>query len=106
MEAVLASSISRQLRLFLVQIAFVCVATLSVFAADPVAPFNGPRFSTDPRALYSSASETIPPEGTDVTVLDDEESYVFDGNGHSVRNQYMVFKVLTQEGPTNGRTCP
>ncbi|MGA9039904.1 MAG: DUF3857 domain-containing protein [Terriglobales bacterium] len=33
-----------------------------------------------------------------MTVLDDEESYVFDGNGHSVRNQYMVFKVLTQRG--------
>jgi hypothetical protein len=36
--------------------------------------------------------------GTDVVVLDEEDSYAFDGSGKSVYTHYVVYKVLTQGG--------
>ena len=92
------SSASRYLVLFPIQCAVLCVATISLFASDRAEPWNLPHLSVEPQALYSAASESIPPEGTDVTVLDDEESYVFDASGRSVHTVYVVFKVLTQKG--------
>ena len=92
------SSVSRHLVFFPIQCAVLCVATFSLFASDRAEPWNVPHFSIEPQALYSAASESIPPEGMDVTVLDDEESYVFDASGRSVHTVYVVFKVLTQKG--------
>ena len=75
--------------------------TTSVFAADsnPAAP--GSRFAPDARALYEAASAATPPAGTDVTVLEDDETLVFDAEGRSVHTTYVVFKVLTQKGAEN-----
>jgi hypothetical protein len=94
----LASFFCRRLLAFSAQAAFLCAAVSPLLAAGPAEPLNVARFSSDSKALYSAASESVPPDGTDAAVLDDDENYVFDGYGHSVHTQYMVFKVLTQKG--------
>jgi len=55
-------------------------------------------FSDDTAALYKAASDVTPPAGSDVLVLDEEASYVFDTDGKSVHTTYFLYKVLTQEG--------
>ena len=50
------------------------------------------------KLLYSVASETSSPEGTNIAVLDDEGTYSIDSNGRSVVTEYLVYKVLTQKG--------
>jgi len=71
-------------------------AALPAFAADHA--WDAPHFSMEPKALYAAASESVPPAGSDVTLLDNEESYVFDADGRSVHTVYVVYKVLTQRG--------
>jgi tetratricopeptide (TPR) repeat protein/transglutaminase-like putative cysteine protease len=78
--------------------AFCFAATLSLFAADQAASWDSPHFSLEPQALYAAASAAKPPEGTDIAVLVDEESYVFDAGGSSVHTQHLIYKVLTQRG--------
>jgi Flp pilus assembly protein TadD/transglutaminase-like putative cysteine protease len=69
-----------------------------LYAAQGDTAGDGSHFSIDAKALYSSASETKPPDGTDVLVLDSEEMFVFDASGRSVHTEYLVYKVLTQRG--------
>ena len=70
----------------------------SAFGADAVVPWAAPHFSMAPDALHKAASESVPADGTDVTVLDEEESHVYDASGRSVYSEYLVYKVLTQKG--------
>jgi transglutaminase-like putative cysteine protease/Flp pilus assembly protein TadD len=86
------------LRLFLISSAILLLATLPARAADHPVPWNSPHFSLDPKSLYAAASEPIPPEGADISILDDEDIYSFDENGRCVYTSYTVFKVLTQKG--------
>jgi transglutaminase-like putative cysteine protease/tetratricopeptide (TPR) repeat protein len=65
---------------------------------DAVQPWNLPRFGDDATTLYTAAANIPYAAGTDVLVIDDEESYVFDGQGKSVLTRYMLYKVLTQRG--------
>lgn len=74
------------------------IAILSAVAASAAAPWNLPRFSAGAKELYTAASRPSPPEGADVIVLDEEESYVFDAKGRTVYTEYMVYKILSQEG--------
>ncbi len=73
--------------------------TLTLVGEDTAPPIKkSVRFSPDAKAIYAAASESSPVDGTDVTVLDQEESYVYDSNGRSVYTDYLVYKVLTQKG--------
>ena len=60
--------------------------------------WNIPHFSDDTAALYKAASDVAPPPGSEILVLDDESSYVFDADGKSVHTSYLLYKVLTQRG--------
>jgi transglutaminase-like putative cysteine protease/Flp pilus assembly protein TadD len=60
--------------------------------------WNLPRFTSDGATLYSAASAVTAKPGTDVIVLDQENSFVFDADGKAVRNRYLVYKILTQKG--------
>jgi tetratricopeptide (TPR) repeat protein len=91
-------SFFRFLRLFLIAFEFMFLAKSSGLAGDRPAPWNSPHFSMDPKILYSAASEATPPEGTDVTVLDEESSFSFDADGRLTQTAYLVYKVLTQKG--------
>lgn len=64
----------------------------------PGAPWALPHFSADPKALYEAASAVTAPEGANVAVLDDDESYTFDDAGRMVYVGRFIYKVLNQKG--------
>jgi len=66
------------------------------FAADD--PGSAAHFSLEAKAVFTAASTVTAPDGTDVVVLEDQETVVFDAEGRSVHTTYTVFKVLTQKG--------
>lgn len=75
-----------------------CLLTpISLFAEDHE-PWTVAHFSLPAKQIFDLASASTPPDGTDTSVLDDEDSYVFDANGRSVYTEYTVYKVLTQKG--------
>jgi len=86
------------MRFVTLQVAFLSVVCVTSFASDTPTPWGVPHFTVDPKVLYAEASEPVPAEGTNVIVLDDEESYSFDASGRSLYTEYTVYKVLTQEG--------
>ena len=74
---------------------FLAVAGL---AADQPEPWDSPHFSMPPKDLYLAASAVASADGTDVTVLDEEDSIFLDADGRLTHTAYMVYKVLTQKG--------
>jgi transglutaminase-like putative cysteine protease len=82
----------------ILQSVFLSLVCITSFASDTPTPWAAPHFTIDAKVLYAEASEPAPPEGTNVTVLDDEESYSFDASGRSLYTEYTVYKVLTQQG--------
>ncbi|MGB0064312.1 MAG: DUF3857 domain-containing protein, partial [Terracidiphilus sp.] len=61
-------------------------------------PWTAPHFSLDPKALYQAASAAPAPEGANVTMLSEDESYTFDETGRVVHIGHYIYKVLTQKG--------
>lgn len=54
-------------------------------------------FSSDAKTLYAASMPANPPE-SDVVVLEDEETYLFDTNGKAVHTTYVRYKILTAKG--------
>ncbi|MGB8259848.1 MAG: DUF3857 domain-containing protein, partial [Terracidiphilus sp.] len=76
-------------------------ALLTIVAAgaqQPAEPWNAPHFSIDPKALYEAASAVKAPDGTNVTLLADDQSYSFDESGRIRHVAHYVYKILTQKG--------
>jgi tetratricopeptide (TPR) repeat protein/transglutaminase-like putative cysteine protease len=67
-------------------------------AQQPVEPWKAPHFSIDPKALYEAASAVAAPDGANVTILADEDSYTFDGAGRLAHTGHVIYKVITQKG--------
>jgi tetratricopeptide (TPR) repeat protein len=61
-------------------------------------PWNKARFSADAAEINKAASSVSVKPGTDVVVLDEEDTYVFAAEGKAVHTHYLVYKVLTQRG--------
>jgi hypothetical protein len=57
-----------------------------------------PRFAAEGVKINEAAAKATVIPGADVVVLDEESSYVFDAEGNSVRTEYLVYKILTQNG--------
>jgi transglutaminase-like putative cysteine protease/tetratricopeptide (TPR) repeat protein len=57
-----------------------------------------PHFSTDPAALYQTASQITPPAGADILNVEDQETITFDDEGKAIHSTYLLYKVLTQQG--------
>jgi transglutaminase-like putative cysteine protease len=90
------SSICKPSAVFLSVLLYLgCIGSLAI---DAPTPWTAPHFTIDPKVLYKQASESAAPDGTNVAVLDDEENYNFDASGRSLYTDYMVYKVLTQQG--------
>jgi tetratricopeptide (TPR) repeat protein/transglutaminase-like putative cysteine protease len=68
------------------------------FAQQAVEPWKAPHFSVEPKALYEAASAVAAPDGADVTILDDDDSYTFDDVGRIAHTGHVVYKVITQKG--------
>ena len=87
-------------RAFFCVLAFLCVFALHAIRgeADGSDIWNSPRFSADGATLNKAASSvTVKPE-TDVLVLDEEDTHVFEADGKKIHTHYLVYKVLTQKG--------
>ena len=80
---------------FLILVSF--LLTNASLAADQTGD-NAPHFSQDAKALYATASAVAAPDGTDIVVLEDQETIIFDAEGRGVHTTYTLFKVLTQRG--------
>ena len=70
----------------------------SAQAQQPVETWKAPHFSIEPKALHQAASAVNAPDGTNVVMLEDDESYTFDEAGRFVYVGYFVYKILTQKG--------
>jgi Flp pilus assembly protein TadD len=68
------------------------------FAQQAVEPWKAPSFSIDPKALYEAASAVASPDGANVTILVDDDSYTFDEVGRITHVGHVVYKVITQKG--------
>jgi transglutaminase-like putative cysteine protease/tetratricopeptide (TPR) repeat protein len=67
-------------------------------AQQAVEPWNAPHFSLEPKALYEAATAVSAPEGANVAILADDQSYTFDEAGRTVHVAHYIYKVLTQKG--------
>jgi hypothetical protein len=76
-----------------------CLSILPAgLAADGPGTWIVSRFAADGAALNKAASAVNPKPGTNVVVLDEEDSYVFDADGKTVHTHYLAYKILTQKG--------
>src|ERR1700691_759031 len=92
---ILSLTLKQRVTLQAVLLSVICIPS---FASDAPTPWATPHFTIDPTVLYAQGSESVPAEGTDVIVLDDEENYDFDVSGRNSYTEYIVYKVLTQRG--------
>ena len=67
-------------------------------AADEGSIWSKPRFAAEPAEINKAASNLSVKPDTDVIVLDEEDSYVFEADGKSVHTHYLMYKMLTQRG--------
>ncbi len=74
------------------------VAGLAVNAQQNMQPWNAPHFSVPARDLYQAASAVATPDGANVTLFDDDESFSFDEAGRLTHVGHFVYKVLTAKG--------
>lgn len=80
----------------LVPVAFlVCVAALW---SQPENPSPAGHFTRSAKDLYAAASAVSAPEGTNISILEDDDSYTFDDAGRMTHVGYTVYKVLTEKG--------
>jgi transglutaminase-like putative cysteine protease/Flp pilus assembly protein TadD len=89
---------SRPKLIFLFCIACAFFSAHVCFAQQAVEPWKAPHFSIAPKVLYEAASAVTAPDGANVTLLENDESYRFDESGRIVHVGYAVYKVLTQKG--------
>jgi transglutaminase-like putative cysteine protease/tetratricopeptide (TPR) repeat protein len=71
---------------------------IAVVSATSIRAQQPPHFSTDTKAFYQKSSQATPPSGSDVLVLEDDDTFVFDADGKLHRSSYLVYKILTQRG--------
>jgi transglutaminase-like putative cysteine protease len=64
-------------------------------AADP---WQAAHFSVDPKALYEAASAVAAPDGANVAVFADDQSYSFDEAGRMVYTGHYIYKILNEKG--------
>ncbi len=74
------------------------VAGFEARAQQNIEPWNAPHFSVSAKDLYQAASEVATPDGANVTLFDDDESFSFDEAGRLTHVGHYVYKVLTAKG--------
>jgi len=73
------------------------ILSTSAQLAD-AAEADAAHFSSAPRTLYATASAPTVAEGSNVDVLEAQETFTFDAEGNSKYTQYFVYKVLSPAG--------
>ncbi len=64
-------------------------------------PWLGLPFSSDPKSILRAALGLRVPEGTDVHVLSDERTYVYEEDGRRTSTRRQVYYVVTPDGAEN-----
>jgi tetratricopeptide (TPR) repeat protein len=87
-------------RFLLCIVSFMLPVTIAEIAQaqQDATPWNSPHFSVSPQALYNAASAVPAPDGTNVTLYQDDERFTFDESGRMIHEGHFVYKILTQKG--------
>jgi tetratricopeptide (TPR) repeat protein len=76
---------------------FLALFLAQVVAAAPgAAPWEGPPFSGDPAAIAREAAALPGPEGSEVDLLLEEGSFVYDAEGRCTTTHRLVYRALTK----------
>jgi transglutaminase-like putative cysteine protease/Flp pilus assembly protein TadD len=67
-------------------------------AQQAVEAWKAPHFTVEPKTLYEAASAVAAPEGANVAILVDDESFTFDESGRMEHVGHFIYKVLTEKG--------
>jgi hypothetical protein len=92
---------SRRICATVILLLFSAIVAAGAGAQQAVEPWKAEHFSIEPKALYDAASAVTAPDGTNVVLLEDDESYSFDDAGRYTHVGYAVYKILTQQGAEN-----
>jgi tetratricopeptide (TPR) repeat protein len=71
-------------------------------AAAAESPASAPHFSMTSLALHAAASAVQTPEGSEVSIVEQQETYSFDADGSNLYTQYSVYKVLSPAAADSG----
>ena len=82
----------------LAAVTLVTLSTPVLRAQQPVEAWKEPHFSVDPKALYQAASAVSATDGTNLAILEVDESYSFDETGRMDHVAHFIFKILTEKG--------
>lgn len=75
------------------------VLSLASFAAaQPDNPSVAGHFTRPAKDLYAAATAVTAPDGTNIAILEDDDTYTFDDAGRMTHVGYAVYKVLTEKG--------
>ncbi len=61
-------------------------------------PWKTPHFSLPAKDLFDAATSVPTPEGTNISILEDDDIFTFDEAGRLSHTGYVVYKVLTSKG--------
>jgi tetratricopeptide (TPR) repeat protein len=73
------------------------LAASQCHAADSTQSWSFPHFSDDAAGLYRAAAAVSSPPGSQILVLEDENSFRFDADGRCVHTKYILYKFLAQD---------
>jgi len=76
----------------------VLLGTMQAQQTPAADPWQAGHFSVDAKALYEAASAVAAPDGANVAVFADDQSYSFDEAGRMVYTGHYIYKILNQKG--------
>lgn len=83
---------------FLCLFPFLLSVAASAYSQQALEPWKAPHFSIAPKTLFDAATAMRAPEGTNIAILEDDDTFTFDESGRMTHVGYVVYKVLTQKG--------
>lgn len=76
---------------------FVCLSA-ALYAQTTAEPWKAPHFSVPAKDLFDAATAVPANEGTNISILEDDDTFTFDESGRLTHTGYVVYKILTQKG--------
>jgi transglutaminase-like putative cysteine protease/Flp pilus assembly protein TadD len=106
-EASVLQSVSRNRYFYLFALLSACLCSLiTVRAQQPSQATSAPsletwktaHFSVPAKDLFEAATNVSVPEGTNISILEDDDTFSFDEAGRLTHTGYVVYKILTTKG--------
>ena len=84
---------------YLSALIFACLSsTTAAPAQQGVEAWKTAHFSSPAKDLFDAATAVSAPEGANIAILEDDDTFIFDEAGRLTHTGYVVYKVLTQKG--------